>query len=299
MRFNYADVLGVRTRYLSGGSGPGVLLVHGVGMSADSWFHAVPALEQQFSVAAPDLLDNGFTGAGPDQDGAPHPMIVTHLVALADHLGFKRFSIVGSSLGAAMALLTYFRIPDRIERIVLVGPGSTISPPSDSGDALRASYLNGRSAIENPTYESCRARLGRVFYDAARVPDVLVAMQMMMYAQDGALDAFERRMARLRSPESKKHEVHSRLDQVKVPTLVLTGREDIRGNLEETKRATARLPQAKLLIYDRCGHWPHMEHPDDFNRDVTAFLSSASQPARKPEAAAQLAIQEDRTGAQR
>jgi 2-hydroxy-6-oxonona-2,4-dienedioate hydrolase len=272
MRFEFADIIGARTRYLVGGEGSAVLLVHGVGMSADSWFWTVPALSQHFHVAAPDLLDNGFTEPGPYSGGPPQPLIVEHLLRLADHLKFDRFSIVGSSLGSAIALLTYFKVPDRVEKLVLAGPALLLNPPVEGVDVLEASYRNGRSALLTPTYESCRARMGRAFCDADRVPDVLVAMQMMMYALPGALDSFERRMTGLRSPEASAFAVHDKLARVAVPTLVLCGREDIRGPFAEVEKGARNIPGVRLLPYDRCGHWPHMEHPDAFNRDVCAFL---------------------------
>ncbi len=276
MRFSVEEIMGARTRYLIGGEGSPLILVHGVGMSADSWLLSLPALAKEYRVAAPDLLDNGFTESGPYNGGPPQPYIVDHLIALADHLKFDRFTLVGSSLGAMITLLTYFKIPDRIDKIVLVGPGSTICPPPGSNDppALQGSYENGKKAIEDPTYESCKARLGRVFHDAARVPDVVVAMQMLLYAMPGAMEQFERRMAGLRSPEARQYEVFSRLGEIKVPTLVLTGREDIRGKFSAIAESAKRLPNGKLLPYDRCGHWPHMEHPANFSRDVLHFLKS-------------------------
>jgi 2-hydroxy-6-oxonona-2,4-dienedioate hydrolase len=276
MQFQFAKIMEARTRYLSGGEGPAVMLVHGLGMSADSWFWTVAALARQFRVAAPDLLDNGFTEAGPYSGGPPQPLIVDHLLRLADHLKFDRFSIVGSSLGAAIALLTYFKVPDRIDRLVLVGPAHLLNPPMEGSDAFEASYRNGRSALLNPTYESCRARMGRAFFNATRVPDLLIAMQMMMYVQPGALETFERRMAGLRCPASREFAVHDRLGSVAVPTLVLAGREDIRGPFTEVSQGASKIPNVRLLPYDHCGHWPHMEHPDDFNQDVSAFLSGQS-----------------------
>jgi len=276
MQFQFAEIIGARTRYLFGGEGPAVMLVHGVGMSADSWFWTVPALTRQFRVAAPDLLDNGFTEAGPYSGGPPQPLIVDHLLRLADHLKFERFSVVGSSLGAAIALLTYFKAPDRIDRMVLAGPAHLLNPPVEGSEAFEASYRNGRSALLNPTYESCRARMGRAFFDATRVPDVLVAMQMVMYAMPGALETFERRMAGLRSPASREFAVHDKLDRVAVPTLVLAGREDIRGPFTEVEKGALKIPNVRLLPYDHCGHWPHMEYPDVFSRDVSDFLSGHS-----------------------
>ena len=275
MRFEFAHIDGATTRYLIGGSGPGVILVHGVGMSADTWFWTIPELANQFRVAAPDLLDNGFTGAGKYIGGPPHPFIVEHLLRFADHLGMDRFSLVGSSLGAWMAALTYFRAPERIEKLVLVGPGLLLNPPDNGDDIYEATYKNGRSALENPTYESCRTRMQRAFFDPARVPETLVAMQMMMYASPDALERFERRMAGLRSAEAQAFRVDDKLERVGVPTLFLCGKEDIRGRYDEAVKGAMKIPNVRLLPYERCGHWPHIEHVQAFNRDVSAFLQGA------------------------
>ncbi len=274
MQFEFANIDGARTRYLAGGEGRAVMLVHGVGMSADSWFWTVPALSRHFRVAAPDLLDNGFTDAGKYTGGPPQPYIVDHLLRLADHLKYDRFSIVGSSLGSLIALLSYFKVPDRIEKLVLVGPAHLLAKPAEGADPLEASYRNGLSAVQAPSYDMCRTRMARAFFDGSRVPDVLVAMQMMMYAQPDALERFERRMTGLRSPGAAAFSVYDKLHQISIPTLVICGREDIRGRYADVEKDAMRIPGAQLRPYDSCGHWPHMEHPDRFNQDVIGFLQS-------------------------
>jgi pimeloyl-ACP methyl ester carboxylesterase len=275
MKVVFDSVKGVRTRYYAGGNGPqAVLLVHGVGMSADSWFRTIPALERTFRVCAPDLLDNGFTESGEYRGGAPHPLMLDHLIALVDQIGFDRFSIVGSSLGSGLAILLYLRIPTRIEKLVLVGPGAVVEEPAALAKVYEASAANGGAAIDDPTYESCRARVQRVVFDPASVPDTLVAMQMTMYALPGARAVFDRRMKGLRDPNSlREFDAHGKLEQIKIPSLMIFGREDVRGDYQRTMAAAERLPDVEVAIYEKCGHWPHMEHADRFNHDLIGFLS--------------------------
>jgi pimeloyl-ACP methyl ester carboxylesterase len=273
VRFVFADIAGVPTRYLIAGQGPAVMLLHGVGLSADSWLWTAPALAHQHTVVAPDLLDNGFTAAGSYQGGPPQPYTVDHLIGLADHLGFRQFSLVGSSLGAAMALLTYLKIPDRIAKIVLVGPSLVLAPPREGFDMFEGPYRNGLGALQTPTYESCRSRMGRGFFDEKRVPEALIAIQMILHALPGALQSFERRMAGLRSPAATKYALHDKLESIKAPVLVLGGEEDIRGSFSDVAKDAVRLPNAQFRLYERCGHWPHLEYPDIFNRDVLDFLN--------------------------
>ncbi len=186
MRFVFEDIGGVSTRYLLGGERSPVLLLHGVGLSASSWLWTVPGLASHHKVVAPDLLDNGFTGAGAYRGGPPQPYTVDHIIALADHLGLRRFSLVGSSLGAAFALLTYFKIPDRIDRIVLVGPSFVLAPPREGFDMFEGPYRNGLSALKDPSYETCRARMAHGFFDKTKVPNALIALQLVEYARPSA-----------------------------------------------------------------------------------------------------------------
>ena len=277
MRMTIASVGGTKTRYYHGGSGKPLMLVHGVGMSADTWFPAIPQLERHFSVCAPDLLDNGFTEAGPFKGGPPQPYMLDHLLALADHMGYPKFSLVGSSLGALLVSLLYLREPERVDRLVLLGPGAVIETPESLATVFDAAHKNGRSALDNPTYESCRARMGRAVYDAASVPDSLIVMQMCLYALPGAAEKFERRMSGLKTEQSlREYTIYDRLARVKAPVLAIIGRNDPRGSYEHTVSGAKRLPNVQILTYDNCGHWPHVEYPERFARDVVTFLGGSN-----------------------
>lgn len=235
MRYSFTEVMGAQTRYLHAGKGPNLLLVHGTGLTADSWYLNIPRLAQHFTVYAPDLLDNGFTEAGPYTGGAPQPLCVEHLIGFADKLGIERFALLGSSFGCNIATLLHDRIPDRIESLVLVGPGSALDRPGgDWRNMYKGAYLNG-------------------------------------------LKAFERRMSGIRLEAAiRDYEIRSRLEHIRVPTLVLLGRQDPRGNFDQACESAKLSSDGALLAYDQCGHWPHIEHPDRFNQDVVKFLLAKS-----------------------
>ena len=108
-------------------SGPPLMLVHGAGISADAWLRNVDELAEDFSVVAPDTLGQGFTGVGDFTGGAPQPHFVAHLKALADQVGFDKFAMCGSSFGAMLCILTYFDIPERVEKLILISSGSATS----------------------------------------------------------------------------------------------------------------------------------------------------------------------------
>ena len=102
MRVHFADIDAAPTRYYEAGDGPPLLLVHGIGVTAEIWLRNIAPLARSHRVCAPDLLASGLTGAGRygvEQTGPILPYTVDHLLALADHLRFDRFAIAGSSLG--------------------------------------------------------------------------------------------------------------------------------------------------------------------------------------------------------
>jgi pimeloyl-ACP methyl ester carboxylesterase len=275
MRLRITDILDARTRYYEAGEGRPVMLVHGVGMSADTWLPSIPLLARHFRICAPDILDNGFTEAGPYRGGPPQPYMVDHLLALADSMQWEKFSLVGSSLGSLLSTLLYLRAPQRVDKLVLVGPGAVLQDPADLAHVFDAAAANGRSAIENPTYEACKARMGRAVHDPSCVPDSLLTMQMLLYALPGAMEKFDRRMAGLKSEQSlREYTIYHHLERVQVPVLVVLGREDPRGDLEKAMAGARRIPNAEILTYEKCGHWPQVEYPQRFCDDVASFLQS-------------------------
>src|SRR4029078_12669618 len=127
MRVQFAHVGRGQTRFYQAGTGRPVVLLHGAGMSADCWLRNVDALGQDFSVYAPDELGQGMTGLGDYTQGPPHPWLIEHLVNFVNHLGLKNFTAIGSSFGALLAGLLYFRLPDRVDSLVLVSSGSAVN----------------------------------------------------------------------------------------------------------------------------------------------------------------------------
>ena len=110
-----------RVVYRTAGSGPVVLLIHGMAGSATTWKHVMPALSDRYTVVAPDLLGHGRSDKGADDYslGAFASMLRDLLVAL----GHERTTVVGQSLGGGVAMQLAYQYPERCERLALVGSG--------------------------------------------------------------------------------------------------------------------------------------------------------------------------------
>lgn len=276
MRVKFEEIAGVPTRYYIAGDGPPLMLVHGGGVAADSWVRNIPELATRFTVIAPDTLGHGFTGPGSLDGGPPQPHMVRHLVALADHLGLERLALCGSSYGAMLCMLTCFAIPERVTKLILLSSASATLTEPELMTSLQAAYQNGSSAIHDPTYENCRARMARINHSPEAVPPEVLLMQLNIYSRPGAAQSYDLVMKGLmRMEECRPYRVAERFGELNVPTLLIWGKDDQRVILSRAIEAVRAMKDGYLVAMDRCRHEPHMEHPAKFNRIVGDFLAGA------------------------
>ena len=273
MRISFANIDGIKTRYLHEGSGAALLLIHGVGMSGDMWLRNIDPLAEHWSVYAPDLLGHGFTDTIDLNGDPPQPHMVAHLGKLMDAVGADRYSIAGSSYGALLAALMYFDRPERVDKLILVGSGSAFHPPDEQEKTLKAAAANAATAMGDPTLQSCRSRMANICYDPASVAEELLLNQLTSYALPNRFDFYQATIAGLiATVGSDVHRVYTRLEKIEASTLIITGREDIRSSWELTELAHQRMPVAELHVFEKCGHMPMSEHPVAFNDLVANFL---------------------------
>jgi pimeloyl-ACP methyl ester carboxylesterase len=262
---------------LYAGTGPALFLLHGVGVGGSTFFRNIDELGKRYSVYAPDMLGHGFTDAVDFNGAPPQPATVRHLGLLADQLGLERYSVAGSSYGALIAALMWFDRPKRVDNLVLIGTGAVFHPAEEQERTLRNAAANASQALGDPTLDSCRKRLGAICYDPRAVPEEILLEQLSSYALPDRFDAYKATIAGLIATcSSAEHRVYTRLEQLKARTLILTGREDIRAQWRLHVEGRRRMPDARLLILEKCGHLPYIEQPQAFNTAVATFLAGES-----------------------
>lgn len=283
MQASFVEIGGVRTRYLHAGSGYPILLLHGVGMAADSWIENMEALAGEFDVYAPDMLGCGFTPLNAPNnappDGPPQLAMVAHLSALIDHLGLDKFAIVGSSLGGLIAALQYFEMPDRVESITFAGSAALFAAEKNElKEIFAASFKNGSMAYADISIETLRQRLANIVHDIAVIPDYVLHTQMTSYALPWSLAAYQHRMQGMLTAldASDAGWVRHRLGEIAVPSLAIAGDEDPRTNDDWEAQAIAGIANARRVAFAHCGHLPHLEYPDKFNRLIARFVAGKS-----------------------
>ena len=274
MKVSFVDIDGIRTRYLHDGSGEGLLLIHGFGLSADAWAKVLDPLAERYAVFAPDILGHGFTDwVDPGEEAAPLFM-ARHLARFMDAVGIEKGAAVGSSLGGVLAPLLYFERPQQVTRLVIDG---LHTPVSDTGtldpDGVRATMANGTRAMTNVTWQTCIDRMANICFDRKSSPADIALIQVTIYAQPDRLEAYTE-LGENFIAHADDDAVRIRPDRIKIPTLFLCGRQDIRASIEIIEANHQRIEGAKLVAFENCGHLPEIEHPEKFVATLRGFLGS-------------------------
>ncbi|HZH29746.1 MAG TPA: alpha/beta hydrolase [Pyrinomonadaceae bacterium] len=267
----FADVEGVgRVHYQEKGRGRALVLIHGNNSSTYSWADVFDGLAREFRVVALDLKGFGFTSK-PEGDYRIETQAAL-VVRLMDRLGIERATLCGSSMGGAVALAAAINYPGRVDALVLVGSsafsetrGAALAPAY-----LRWPYIGGAATALALTSDSLvRDGLRKSFHDESKVTaERVAAYYRPLRTRDG------QRAARLVREQRDYTRIENSLDRIQQSTLLIWGAEDRLNPLEDGRRLHAKLANAQLVVYARCGHLPQEEMPERFAREVSGFMKS-------------------------
>ena len=191
-----------------------------------------------------------------------------------DAMGLKQASLVGHSLGGGVALEFTFAYPQMVDRLVLVSSGGL---GREMGIGLRLASLPLLGELfTRPSLEGSRSFAASIIYDRTLITDEDVRYDFELSAQPGAQQAFLKALRSLGNIFGQKRSFYSpilqKLPAVAMPTLVLWGREDRIVPVAHSD-AARKIPNARVLIFEHCGHIPQFEHPQAFDQAVQEFLS--------------------------
>lgn len=257
------------------GSGPVLLMLHGGGPGASglsNYARNVQALARHHRVLVPDLPGYGQSSKGVADD--PFGDIAAAMLGLLDALDIGRAHVVGNSLGGAVALRMALDAPQRVGRLVLMGPGGIgISQNAPTAGLKR---LLGYYAGEGPTLDKLRTFICEdLVFDASRIgDDVLQERFAASIAPDVLANPPLRAPKDLEAFKRLDFLLHPGLDALAHPTLVLWGTEDRVNPPSGALALQARLPACDVHLFSRTGHWVQWERADEFNAVVAAFLAA-------------------------
>ncbi len=265
-----ADVLGDRISYIHAGSGPPVILIHGLGGSTLVWQRNIDVLAERYSVYAIDMPGHGYS-ANPSS-GYGLEAANKYLAAFMDAVKLPEAAIVGSSAGGLVAMTFALNYPERVTKLVIVDAAGLGKDLATFLKVLSVPLVG--EIMANPSIGSMRSLLRMLVYDQSKVPVGLAEEMAQVRRLPGRKLALLKYLRFGANVFGQKRNViqTSGLTKISVPTLVVWGKNDLLMPPSHGERAAKSIPGAKLHIFDNCGHWPQMEKSEEFNRLLQEFL---------------------------
>ena len=275
------ELHGRRVIYRVAGSGPPIVLVHGMLNSSSHWREVALNLAGDYTVIAPDLIGHGDSAAPRgDYSLGAHAASIRDLLAA---VGIERTTIVGHSLGGGVAMQFFYQFPQRVERLALIssgGLGHDVSP------MLRTAALPGISGLLSLTihprvlaalWETGRRLRGREARAGVYLQAVARALRPLENA--GAREAFLQTLRAVIDVHGQRVSATDRLYLLEsIPTMIVWGERDNTIPLNHGRTAHEAIPGSLFRTLPAAAHFPHLEDPDGLSGVLREFMRS-TEPA--------------------
>ena len=279
LRLRGGEVDGLALNYLVEGRGPAVVLVHGLGGFAESWRHNIGSLAARATVYAIDLP--GFGRSAKPRAVYSLAFFARTLHAFLDGVGVTHASLVGHSLGAAVAVTYALTRPARVERLALLSgcvPGFAWRP------GWRARVMATPGVGEALALCGCaalyRAAIAKCFH--APAPEEVAFLVGCEYAARTSAAARAAWLGTVRSLAAdfvdRRVDYRRAIATLDLPVLLVHGRQDPAIPAAHCADAAAGFPRATARWLDACGHFPHIEHAQVVNGWLADFLVGRPAP---------------------
>ncbi|NJD60010.1 MAG: alpha/beta hydrolase [Anaerolineae bacterium] len=259
------------------GHGYPLVLMHG-GPGGDLYtLSAFKPLKDQFTLVFYDHRCNGRS-MGPDVTTMTMENLTADADALRQALGFNKWAVLGHSFGGSVALEYALRYPQNLSHLILVNSGADYIWPSQKGPELLAQRGFSPEIVE----------VARRHFNGQFEPDEMFSNLMKLrYAYDPYMSLIQALPMLIEGLQSKLRPeacifaettylqgwtVMDRLSEIKIPTLVMAGRQDFVYPEESQKELAAAIPNARLVLIDRAGHNPHDEQKAETIKAVREFM---------------------------
>jgi len=267
-----AQVGSIKLHYQEAGSGTPVVMLHGGGPGASGWSNFarnIGAISQQYRTLLVDQPGFGRSDK-PELSGALGETFAAILKDFLDVLNIKKAHFLGNSMGGLVATKLALMHPDRVDRLVLMGPAagvSFVSPNPSEGRKMMVDYYTSP-----PSRERLRAFLNTLMYDPSVLSEQEFEARYQMSQDSEAEEWYKKHM--FAKGGLVMEDYWRDFEKVSHQTLLLWGRDDRVCPLDRGLFMLQRMPNARLFVIPRCGHWVQAEHSTLFNRVVLDFLAN-------------------------
>jgi len=255
-----AEVDNNKIRYLEEGSSENtLLLLHGLGASAERWEYVIPHFARKFRVVVPDLIGFGYS----DKPMADYTIeyFSEFMSKFVDKIGIKELNIVGSSLGGQIAAEYTVNHNENIRKLVLVSPSGVMKHSTPALDAYIAAALypnddsalnafqmmSGRKEIEDKTVNG--------FIERMTLPNAKMAFMSTLLGL------------------SNSQAITEKLQLITIPTLIVWGENDPVIPIEYAQSFVSGINDCRFYKMIGCAHTPYVEKPEKFFQIVSDFLN--------------------------
>lgn len=269
-RFAKAGDLDIHYLDIGASDGEPIVMLHGTGPGASGWSNfrlTAPAFTDRYRVIIPDLPRYGrsskvaITG--------PRLTVLSGIMAqFLDSIGVGRVNLIGNSMGGQTAMKLAIDHPDRVGKLVVIGSpplnASSLAPWPAEGIRHIEQYYKG----SGPSIEKMRALLTTLVFDPRFVTDDVVRERYESSIDPGTLAANA-------GPIWDRENLEGQLGRLRAPMLIIWGQDDRAAPIDIAFRMLRELPDARMVVFSRCGHWAQVEHATEFNALVRTFLETA------------------------
>jgi pimeloyl-ACP methyl ester carboxylesterase len=267
----WAVVDGHRMRYLRSGTGPALVLVHGLLGYSFSWRHALPVLAEKATVYAVDMLGVGFSDRPPGLN-CRFRAHAERLLRFLDSVGVTSCDLLGTSHGGAVVMMAAALAPERVRSLILVAPANPWSTHGKRWAPFLSSAPVARLILGlGPCFESAHDLiLRRLYGDRGRIrPGTLEGYSAPLRIPG----AFKYWLDVMGSWNSDLRELAGALPRIaQIPVLLLWGSKDTAVDPCSADQLRRQFTDCRIERFEGVGHLPYEEVPDEFNSAVLKFL---------------------------
>ena len=264
---------GINTRFWSfGDEGSTVILIHGLGASAEIWMHNVYALAKHHRIYVLDLAGFGMS------EKPPPAFTLLDYVRFIDNfmiaLNIEHASLIGQSLGGGIALQYALQFPQKVDKIVLADCAGFGREVRWTLRLMSLPFVG--ELVSRPTRTYVALFFKYAVYNPKTITEDFIDIYYKYFTQPGS-QAFLLKIVRMSvdvfgAKEEILNPVLENLHNIKQPAMIIWGENDGVFPLKHAYSGKERISDSRLCVMKQCGHIPNFEKPEDFNRLVLDFL---------------------------
>ena len=255
----FVSVGGYNTRYLDyGNSNETLVLIHGLGASAERWLGVIPYLKSKYRLIIPDLI--GFGQSDKPSIDYTIEFLSNFVFRFLGALGIKKANLIGSSLGGQIVAECASTQNGIVEKIVLVSPSGMMKRTTPALDAYMLAALY-------PTLDNAHTAFS-MMVEKGEIQQKLVNDFVTRMTLPNAKLAFLSTVLGIRNSVN----FEDKIRKIKSPTLIVWGKQDKMIPVEYASPFMSAIKESKFVEMPECGHVPHVEQPKKFSEVVSSFL---------------------------